>query len=92
MISSGTPYVNVVVQNWPELKPKMVFGQVPYLKHGDYELNQSMAILRYIARLTGTPSAQLNIELYFPRTIFYAIFTSNQTPMEVRLKKLASLI
>ncbi|XP_048768782.1 glutathione S-transferase P 1-like [Ostrea edulis] len=35
------------VNNW---KPKMAFGQCPFLKDGDVELVQSNTILRYLAR------------------------------------------
>lgn len=49
----GTPYKNYFVTNWAELKPKTPFGQLPYLIHGDLQLAQSMAIIRYIARLTN---------------------------------------
>jgi glutathione S-transferase len=50
---TGTPYKNKFVTNWAELKPKTPFGQLPYLIHGDLQLAQSMAIIRYIARLTN---------------------------------------
>uniref|UniRef100_A0A8R1I1W8 Glutathione S-transferase n=1 Tax=Caenorhabditis japonica TaxID=281687 RepID=A0A8R1I1W8_CAEJA len=38
---------------WPEYKPKMIFGQVPCLISGDEELVQSAAILRHLGRLHG---------------------------------------
>ncbi|CAI2348489.1 unnamed protein product [Caenorhabditis sp. 36 PRJEB53466] len=38
---------------WAELKPKMIFGQVPCLQIGDEELVQSGAILRHLARIYG---------------------------------------
>jgi len=38
---------------WAELKPKMQFGQVPCLEDGDFQLVQSGAIQRYLARKLG---------------------------------------
>ncbi|CAO4370845.1 Protein CBR-GST-1 [Caenorhabditis briggsae] len=38
---------------WAEIKPKMIFGQVPCLLSGDEELVQSGAILRHLGRVHG---------------------------------------
>ncbi|CAI5445546.1 unnamed protein product [Caenorhabditis angaria] len=38
---------------WAELKPKMIFGQIPCLYSGDEEIVQSGAILRHLARIHG---------------------------------------
>lgn len=35
---------------WPEMKPKTLFGQLPILHDGDFEVPQSNAILRHVAR------------------------------------------
>jgi glutathione S-transferase len=43
----------VTGETWPALKPKTLFGQIPMLKDGDFELVQSNAILRYLARKHG---------------------------------------
>lgn len=40
-------------ESWATLKPKTLFGQIPMLKDGDFELVQSNAILRYLARKHG---------------------------------------
>ncbi|KAE9546132.1 hypothetical protein FO519_010656, partial [Halicephalobus sp. NKZ332] len=42
-------------QDWPTLKPKIKFGQIPVLKILDkgIELPQSVAILRYLATKHG---------------------------------------
>lgn len=39
--------------NFPELKPTLPFGQLPYLEDGDVKIAQSNAILRYVARKAG---------------------------------------
>jgi len=40
-------------REWPQLKPKMKFGQIPCLYDGDFEVVQSGAIMRYLARKVG---------------------------------------
>lgn len=45
--------VEKVTSNWSELKPTTMFGQMPIFKDGDFELAQSNAILRYLARKLG---------------------------------------
>jgi len=52
--ATGVSHSDEATQDWMALKPKMVFGQVPFMEHKDFNLNQSMAILRYVARETGT--------------------------------------
>jgi len=39
--------------DWPALKPKTTFGQLPELVDGKFKLAQSNAILRYVARKHG---------------------------------------
>jgi glutathione S-transferase len=46
-------FEGVAGESWKELKPKTVFGQLPMLIDGDFELVQSNAILRYLARKHG---------------------------------------
>jgi len=38
---------------WPAVKPSTVFGQLPVLHDGNFEVVQSNAILRYVARKHG---------------------------------------
>lgn len=38
---------------WGEMKPKTMFGQLPIVYDGDFELAQSNAILRHLARKHG---------------------------------------
>ncbi len=38
---------------WPASKEQTVFGQVPHLVHGELQVSQSMAIVRYLSRKTG---------------------------------------
>lgn len=38
---------------WPAMKPKVVFGQLPVLYDGDFEIAQSNAIIRHVARKHG---------------------------------------
>ncbi|XP_064649375.1 glutathione S-transferase P-like [Lineus longissimus] len=45
--------VIVDFKDWPVLKPKMEFGQLPCLKDGDFQLVQSNAILRHLGRTHG---------------------------------------
>lgn len=42
-----------VTNNWAEIKPTTLLGQLPVFKDGDFELAQSNAILRYLARKHG---------------------------------------
>ncbi|XP_067008891.1 glutathione S-transferase [Anabrus simplex] len=41
------------VERWPELKPKMPFGQTPVLEVDGKMINQSTAISRYLAKQVG---------------------------------------
>jgi len=43
----------VVSGDWATLKPKCVFGQLPVLHDGNFEIAQSNAILRHVARKHG---------------------------------------
>jgi len=52
----GVPFEDIRVrsEDWPEMKSKMPFGQMPVLETDDgFVLSQSTAILRYIAGLHG---------------------------------------
>jgi len=40
-------------KEWPALKPNTPFGQLPLLRDGDFEVAQSNAMLRYVARKHG---------------------------------------
>jgi glutathione S-transferase len=42
-----------VTGDWPKIKRTTTFGQLPVFKDGDFELVQSNAILRYLARKHG---------------------------------------
>ena len=52
---AGVEYddVQITQEEWPKLKPETPFGQVPIYREGDFELAQSHAILRYLARKHG---------------------------------------
>lgn len=39
--------------DWPGMKDKTPFGQLPYLEDGDVKMGQSMAIARYLAKKAG---------------------------------------
>lgn len=41
------------MEGWAAMKPKVTFGQLPVLFDGDFEIAQSNAILRHIARKHG---------------------------------------
>jgi len=45
--------VSMTSGEWPALKPKCVFGQLPVLHDGNFEIAQSNAILRHVARKHG---------------------------------------
>jgi glutathione S-transferase len=51
-----TPFRDETPQNWTELKAQgakdgtIPFGQMPYLRHGNFHLVESNAILRYLGR------------------------------------------
>ena len=45
--------VRVKFADWPALKPKAKFGQMPFLEVDGEVYAQSMAILRYVGRLVG---------------------------------------
>lgn len=55
MLDNGVDFEEEVVSpdTWGALKPKTTFGQIPLFKDGDFELVQSNAILRYLARKHG---------------------------------------
>lgn len=38
-------------EQWPEIKPKTPFGQIPILTIDGKKINQSIAIARYVAKL-----------------------------------------
>lgn len=45
--------VRVTKEQWPELKPRMPFGQMPVLEVDGEQIPQSLAITRYLARKYG---------------------------------------
>jgi len=45
--------VDTPFEDWPKVKLTTKFGQVPILRDGDFEVAQSNAILRYLARKHG---------------------------------------
>lgn len=55
--AAGVEFTNTGVTNWPELKPKTPFGQLPVLveksESGERQIAQSGAILRHLARVFG---------------------------------------
>ncbi|XP_044753584.1 glutathione S-transferase isoform X2 [Coccinella septempunctata] len=40
----------VEIEQWPQLKPSMPFGQLPVLEHNGKKIPQSLAICRYLAK------------------------------------------
>ncbi len=44
---------DTTANNWPATKEDSPFGQLPYLKHGNFTIGQGGAINRYCARLAG---------------------------------------
>eukprot|EP00345_Euplotes_harpa_P010239 CAMPEP_0168343454 /NCGR_PEP_ID=MMETSP0213-20121227/16103_1 /TAXON_ID=151035 /ORGANISM="Euplotes harpa, Strain FSP1.4" /LENGTH=88 /DNA_ID=CAMNT_0008350753 /DNA_START=55 /DNA_END=318 /DNA_ORIENTATION=+ len=44
------PYKDTKTEKFLKLNP---YGQVPVIEHGDFILNESKAIARYIARISG---------------------------------------
>nr|AGA61750.1 glutathione S-transferase 2 [Ancylostoma duodenale] len=52
---AGVHYEDIRVpkEQWPELKPKMPFGQMPVLEVDGQQIPQSLAIARYLARKFG---------------------------------------
>jgi glutathione S-transferase len=52
---TGTEYEDLQITNaeWPEMKPKLPFAQLPVFRDGDVELVQSHAIVRHLARVHG---------------------------------------
>ncbi|KAK7864595.1 hypothetical protein R5R35_003186 [Gryllus longicercus] len=44
-------------ENWPDLKPKMPFGQTPVLEVDGKTIHQSAAICRYLAKQVGLAGA-----------------------------------
>nr|ACJ03598.1 pi-class glutathione S-transferase [Cipangopaludina cathayensis] len=50
LAENGIEFEEASPTPWPEYKPKMPFGQVPCFYDGDFQLVQSNAILRYLAR------------------------------------------
>jgi len=51
---TGTAFKDSQPPNWQSYKQTLPFGQVPILNDGQFQLAQSKAILRYIARKTNT--------------------------------------
>jgi glutathione S-transferase len=51
----GIPFTDqhVTEKDWPDLKGKLPFGQVPVLEVDGKQLAQSAAIERYVAKLAG---------------------------------------
>ena len=49
---TNTPYAErrIALEQWPELKSELPFGQLPIYREGGLTLNQSNAIYRYLAR------------------------------------------
>ncbi|XP_051866069.1 hematopoietic prostaglandin D synthase-like [Pristis pectinata] len=60
---SGINYEDETIERsvWAQLKPTLLFKQLPILKVDEIELNQSTAIARYLARETGL-AGKSNIE------------------------------
>jgi glutathione S-transferase len=50
---TGVAYedLRITSAEWPQLKPKMPFGELPTFREGDVELVQSHAIYRHLARV-----------------------------------------
>jgi glutathione S-transferase len=55
LVDNKVNYDNKMVtfEEWPKHKPQMQFGQMPCLKEGDFQLVQTGAILRYLAKKIG---------------------------------------
>eukprot|EP01119_Soliformovum_irregulare_P015734 TRINITY_DN4470_c0_g1_i1.p1 TRINITY_DN4470_c0_g1~~TRINITY_DN4470_c0_g1_i1.p1 ORF type:complete len:118 (+),score=13.23 TRINITY_DN4470_c0_g1_i1:127-480(+) len=57
MESTDFPYEyiqNPFSPQWKEDKKNFTFGTLPYFENDEVKLNQSMSILRYVARKTST--------------------------------------
>jgi len=52
---NGIAYVEEIVDfsNWPAMKPTTALGQLPVVYDGDFQIGQSNAILRHVARKNG---------------------------------------
>lgn len=55
LIDNGVKFEDekITYEKWTALKPTMQFGQMPALKEGDFQLVQTGAILRYLAKKIG---------------------------------------
>lgn len=55
MLDNGIEFEEQVIlgSEWRDMKPKTTFGQIPMFQDGDFELVQSSAIMRYLARKHG---------------------------------------
>jgi len=62
------PYEDKIVKpvDWPKMKLKLAYGQLPVLVFGDITINQSTDILRYVSKLAGLypedPVAALQVD------------------------------
>jgi len=99
----NVPYEDQLVtfEEWPEMKKTIEYGQLPVIRVGKVEMNQSMDILRYVSKLAGlypedpiqalqVDSLCTTIEEVFSNTLYKTMFSKR--PKEVIIKERDALL